>query len=238
LQRAIGLVLAPLWVPGITILLRFVGGYRVDGIEASRREYRRIFTEATDRGATLLLCANHLTLIDSFLIAWALGSATWYLRNYAALPWNVPERRNFAVSPWQRTWTYVMKCLPITRGGNRAEAARVLGDFAYVLSRGDVGLLFPEAGRSRTGRVDLDAAAVGVGRIIRSLPNCEVLCVYFRGRRQETFSDYPARGERFHVALERVQPKSEHEGLRGSRDVARQILGTLAGMEKRYFDDR
>jgi len=237
-QRAVGYLLAPLWVPGITFLLRFAGRYRIDGMAAARREYRRVFAEAADQGTTLLLCANHLTLIDSFLIAWALGSATWYLRNYAALPWNVPERRNFAVSMRQRAWTYVMKCLPITRGGNRSDVARVLAEFTYVLSRGDVGLLFPEAGRSRTGRVDVDAAAVGVGRIIRSLPKCRVLCVYLRGRGQETFSDYPVRGERFHVALELVHPKSEHEGLRGSRDVARQILGTLADMEKRFFDGR
>jgi len=237
-QRAVGFCLAPLWVPSITFLLRYVGRYRIDGLEAARREYRRVVAEAAERKATLLICANHLTLIDSFLIAWALGSATWYLRHYSALPWNVPERRNFAISLWQRSWTYVMKCLPITRGGNRGDVARVLAEFAYVVSRGDVGLLFPEAGRSRSGRVDLDAAAVGVGRIIRSLPGCEVLCVYLRGRHQQTFSDFPVRGERFAVALELVRPRTEHPGLRGSRDLARQVVGMLAQMEKRLFDGR
>jgi len=219
-------------------MLRFVGRYRIDDIEATRQEYRRVVAEATDRGSTLLLCSNHLTLIDSFLIAWALGSASWYVRHYAALPWNIPERRNFAVSLRQRVSAYVMKCLPITRGGNRGDIARVLAEFVHVLSRGDVGMLFPEAGRSRTGRVDLDAAAVGVGRIIRALPRCQVLCVYLRGRHQETFSDYPIRGERFHVALELVDPKSEHGGLRGSRDLARQVLTVLADMEERFFDAR
>jgi 1-acyl-sn-glycerol-3-phosphate acyltransferase len=237
-QRTAGLAFAPIWVPLTMLALRSVGRYRIDDVESPRREYRRVFAEATAKGTPLLICANHLTLIDSFLIAWALGSPAWYLRHYAALPWNVPERRNFAVSLGQRALTYLMKCLPITRGGNRGDVARVLAEFAYVVSRGDVGLLFPEAGRSRTGRVDVDAAAVGVGRIIRSLPGCRVLCVYLRGRGQETFSDYPARGERFHVALEHIRPETSHDGLRGSRDVARQVLGVLAGIEQRHFDAR
>jgi hypothetical protein len=238
LQRAVGLAFAPLWIPLTTLALRAVGRYSIDDVAVARGEYRRIFAQASTDGAPLLICANHLTLIDSFLIAWALGSAGWYLRHYAALPWNVPERTNFAVSLGQRTLTYVMKCLPITRGGNRADVARVLAEFAYVVSQGDVGLLFPEAGRSRTGRVDVDAAAVGVGRIIRSLPGCRVLCVYMRGRGQSTFSDYPARGERFRVALELIHPHTPHDGLRGSRDLARQVLGVLARMEQTYFDAR
>ena len=229
---------APVWVPLTAVALRTVGRYRIDELEAVRREYRRTVAAARADGAPLLICANHLTLIDSFLIAWALASPGWYLRHYAALPWNVPERRNFAVSLGQRILTYVMKCLPITRGGNRADVARVLADFAHVVSQGDVGLLFPEGGRSRTGRVDVDTAAVGVGRIIRLLPGCRVLCVYLRGHGQDAFSDYPARGERFHAALELTRPESPHEGLRGSRDVARQVLGVLAGMEQRYFDAR
>ena len=231
-----GRCLSPLWIPLVTAALRFVGGYRIDGAEVARREYRRIRGE--DGVVPLLICANHLTLIDSFLIAWTLGSPGWYLVHYASLPWNVPERRNFAVSLGQRIAMYVMKSLPITRGGKRGDVARVLSEIAYVLSRGDVCLLFPEAGRSRTGRVDVDAATPGVGRIVRSLPGCRVLCVYFRGRSQRTYSDYPARGERFDASLSVIVPKSEHEGLRGSREVSRQILSELAAMEQRYFDAR
>ena len=62
-------------------------------------------------------------MVDSAIIAWALGSPGWYLRHFSALPWNVPERRNFAASPSQRVLVYLMKCVPITRGGDRAEVA-------------------------------------------------------------------------------------------------------------------
>lgn len=220
------------WVPLVTFLLRTVAGYRIDGMDAARREYRKIRAE---RRTPLLVCGNHLTLIDSAIVAWALGSAGWYLLHFSSLPWNVPERRNFAATLAQRLVSYLMKCLPITRGGSRGDVARVLGEFAYVLSRGDVGLVFPEGGRGRSGRVEVDDAAPGVGRVVRALPGCRVLCVYLRGRGQSSFSDYPARGERFHVALSLIEPKSEHGGLRGSRDVARQIAAELAAMERRYF---
>lgn len=232
IQRALSRALGLVWIPLVTFLLRTVAGYRIDAIDAVRREYKRIRAE---RRAPLLICANHLTLIDSAIIAWALGSAGWYLAHYSSLPWNVPERRNFAATFMPRLASYVMKCLPITRGGSRGEVARVLTEFAHVLSRGDVGLVFPEGGRSRTGRVELDDAAPGVGRVVRALPGCRVLCIYLRGRRQTTYSDYPVHGERFHVDLTLIEPKSERDGLRGSRDVARQIVAELAAMEQRYF---
>ena len=234
-QREVGRWLGFVWIPLITVLLRYGARYRVDGLESVRREYRRLRTETS---GPLLLCANHLTLIDSAIIAWALGSVGWYFRNYSSLPWNVPERKNFATTIPQRFGSYVMKCLPITRGGSRSDVARVLAEFSYVLSRGEAGLVFPEGGRSRSGRVDIDSAAPGVGRIVRALPGCRVLCVYLRGRRQTTFSDYPAHGEHFRVELRLIQPRSEQGGLRGSRNVARQILSELAAMEQTFFDAR
>ena len=81
-----------------------------------------------------------------------------------------------------------------------------------MLSRGDVGLIFPEGGRSRSGRVDADAATYGVGRVVKALPGCRVLCVYLRGEGQTTYTDAPARGERFRVRFASLEPKTEHGG--------------------------
>ena len=66
-------------------------------------------------------------------VAWALGSPAWFLRNFSALPWNVPDRGNFAATRWQRAAIYVLKCIPIQRGGKRAEATRVLAAVAWLL---------------------------------------------------------------------------------------------------------
>ena len=131
-QRAIGRLLSPVWVPATVALMRFGLGWRIEGMAAARREYRSLWG---DGDGPLLVCANHLTMIDSALVAWALGSPPWFLAHYAALPWNVPERRNFAGSLAWRILVYLMKCVPVTRGGDRGEVAGVLGRLVHLLGR-------------------------------------------------------------------------------------------------------
>ena len=234
-QRAAGRLLAPVWVPATVALMRFGLGWRIEGMAAARREYRSL---CGTRDGPLLVCANHLTLIDSALVAWALGSPVWFLAHYAALPWNVPERRNFSGSLASRLLVYLMKCVPVTRGGERGEVAGVLARLVHLLGRGEAVLVFPEGGRSRSGRVDVENATYGVGRVIGDLPECRVLCVYLRGEHQDGFSDLPVRGERFHVQLVALRPTSELRGMRRARDLAQQIVGTLARLEQGHFDDR
>jgi len=235
LQREISRLLSPLAIPLIGIVLRWVLGYRVQDLRVVRREYRRICLE---RDGPLMICANHLTMIDSFVIAWALGSPWWYIRHFRTLPWNVPERSIFAATSYMRVAVYVLKCLPIERGGDRAEVTEVLAQLAHAISNHEVALIFPEGGRSRTGRVDPDSAASGVGRIYRSVSDCRVICVYLRGDHQDDYSDTPIRGEHFRVSISVVEPKTSYRGLRASRDISRQIALRLAEMEQEYFDDR
>lgn len=233
LQLILGRLFAPIWLPLAAAAMRFGAGWRIARVGEVRREYRRLRAESR---APLLVCANHLTLVDSAVIAWALGSIWWYVVNFDALPWNIPERANFAVSWWQRVLVYLMKCLPIPRGGERGEVAEVLTQFTSLLAEGEVGLVFPEGGRSRSGVVQVDATTYGVGRVVKALPGCRVLCVYVRGEGQTSWSDYPARGERFHVALSCFEPRPERGGLRGTVEITQQILARLAEMERRYFE--
>jgi len=235
LQREISRLLSPLAVPVIGIALRFVLGYRIENLQGLRREYRRVCLE---RDGPLMICANHLTMIDSLLIAWALGSPWWYLRHFRTLPWNVPERSIFAATSLMRMAIYVLKCLPVERGGNRLEVTGVLSSLAYAVSNRELVLIFPEAGRSRTGLVDPKSAASGVGRIYRSVSDCRVICVYLRGDHQGGYSDIPVRGELFRGSVSVIEPKTSDRGLRASRDIARQIAQRLANMELEYFDDR
>jgi len=232
-QRVVGHLLAPLWIFAAAVVLRFVCGYRIVGVSDARAQYRAL--RAGSR-SPLLVCANHLTLIDSVLIAWALGSPAWYLLHFSALPWNLPERRNFASSWWSRALVYVLKCLPITRRGDRRDVAHVLSRVSYLLESGEVVLIFPEAGRSRSGRIEIETAAWGVGRIVGSVPGCQVLCVYLRGERQSQFSDLPARGQHFRVELALLEPKSDLGGLRRTMDLSRQIVTKLAEMEQRWLN--
>ena len=235
IQREVGRVLAPLWVPLVVAAMRFGMGWRIDGLAEARRAYRKLWRDSR-RG--VLVCANHLTMVDSFMIAWALAPAWWYVLHYRSLQWNTPERENFARTRVMRAAIYVAKCIPVQRGGDRREVGQVLARIAWLLSRGEAALMFPEGGRSRSGRVDVEASTYGVGRIARALPGLRVLCEYLRGDGQATWSDFPARGERFRVSVEELEPKSDHGGLRGSLDVSRQILAKLGDMEQEHFDAR
>jgi hypothetical protein len=236
-QLGISRLFSPFWIPLTSAIMRLGFGWRVDAAEraVARAEYRRLRRESE---APILICANHLTMVDSFLIGSGIGYDRDYLLDFGALPWNTPERVHFASNWWKRVLAYLYKCVPVRRGSDRAEVAKVLDKVRFLLARGQVALVFPEGGRSRTGRIDVEAAAYGVGRIVTALPGCRVLCVYLRGEQQETWSDLPRRGERFHVAVACIEPKSDQRGLRGSLDVARQITTRLAELEQRYFDGR
>jgi hypothetical protein len=228
LQREVDRLLSPFIALSTALTLRFGFGFRIEAGEEIRRRYRQI----ADEPGPILICANHLTMIDSFLIGWALGHPLYYVRRFSRLPWNVPERSIFASNLPLRLFAYVFKCIPVVRGGRRVEVAKSLARVVHTLRRGETTLLFPEGGRSRSGRVELENAAPGVGRIFRAVPGCRVLCVYLRGRRQTSFSAVPARRDRFQVAMRLMEPKTEDTGLRASREVARQITATLIEMEQ------
>lgn len=235
IQREIGRLAAPFWVPFAVFMMRFILGYRIRDLRRVREQFRRI-QKSSD--TPLLICANHLTLIDSGIIAWALVPWWRYAVHFDDLPWNTPERRNFAATRLSRALIYVAKCIPIIRGGSRSEVSEVLARVAYLLRRGEVALLFPEAGRSRTGRVTTESLAWGVGRIVGSVAHCRVACVYARGDLQETWGSIPSVGDRFTIDIECIEPKSDFRGARRSRDIASQIAAKLARMERKYFDGR
>ena len=234
-QRAVGWLLAPLWFPLATLFLRIRFGCRILDIKASRAEFRRIRSESD---APLLICANHLTMVDSFFIARALSSNWRFLLDFDSVPWNTPEEVNFADTRFHRALAYVAKCVPIRRGGERGAIKQVLDRLEYLLGRGEVAVLFPEGGRSRTGRIDPENAGWGVGRVVAAVEGCRVLCIYMRGDKQVTWSDYPARGDRLRIGLALIEPKSAARGVRRTRDLSMQIVGQLAQMEAVHFGDR
>lgn len=235
LQRRVSRALSPLWIPVFVSLMALAFRWRVAGAHELRRSYREIREQSQ---APLLICANHLTMLDSFVIGWALGGSWWYLTHFSSLPWNTPERVHFASTWWKQLLTYLLKCVPITRGSDRKEVALVLDKVEYLLKSGEVVMVFPEGARSRSGRVEVENAAWGVGRIVSSVPGCRVLCLYLRGDGQHGMTDAPARGEVFRGRTALLEPKSDQRGVRGSLDIARQIVSKLAELEKEHFDAR
>jgi 1-acyl-sn-glycerol-3-phosphate acyltransferase len=233
-QRLAGRVAAVAWLPLVTLLMRFGFRWRIRDAGRWRREYARLLED----GRPLLIVANHLTMVDSAVIGWALGSGVGHVIRPRGLPWNVPLARRVESSRLWRTLAYLTKCVPVPRGGERREVADVLEKLAHLLRSGEAVLMFPEGGRSRTGRVDTEATADGVGRLLKEVDGCRVLCVYARGDAQRTWSNVPARGDSFTVALRVVEPRTELRGLRGTRDLATQVVRALADLEREHFEGR
>jgi hypothetical protein len=235
LQRLVSILTGPIWVGIAIVLMRFYYRYRIENLDEIRAHYKKIRAQSD---APLVICGNHLTLIDSVLMAWSLGSGFYWIAHPDEVPWNTPESKNFGRTWMARVVIFIAKCIPITRGGAREGVGDVLERVKYLLLRGETALLFPEAGRSRTGRVEEDSGAWGVGRVVGSVPGCRVLCIYLRGRQQQTWSDYPVRGDVMDVSLVCIEPKSDLRGARRSRELAQQIVRQLVRMEEDYFDAR
>ena len=212
--------------------LRF-RGYEV----LDRRRIRKEFAALVgDQRGPLLVCANHLTLIDSLIIQWALAPGwrlflrpDWFL-------WNLPDRYNMSVNPWVRALGYFGKCVLVLRKGPPEEARRALDKVAVLLSRGQSVLVFPEGGRSRVGRVDTQNFVYGVGRMVQETPSARVVCVFARGLGQRAYTNYPRRGETFFISIKRVAPTTASRGLRADRDLATQIVRQLSVMEQEYLE--
>ena len=233
-QLVVGRLAAPVWVPLVVLLMRFGFRWRIREVEPVRAAYAKLLEDRRP----LLVVANHLTMVDSALIGWGLASAAGHVRRYRGLPWNVPERSRVESSWLWRALAYVMKCVPVPRGGDRREVAQVLDRLGHLMRSGEAVLMFPEGGRSRSGRIDSEAIAHGVGRLIKEVEGCRVLCVYLRGDAQRTWSNLPAVGDVFTIATRLVEPRTDRRGLRASRDLAAQVLAHLAEMEGAYWAER
>lgn len=232
LQHIMGYLAAPLLAPLYFLFLR-VMGYRLRDLSKTRDACRRLFRE---HKGPWIICANHLTMIDSLLLIYAMASLPGHLIHYRRLPWNLPERDNFQLNPALSLMCYLAKCVPVNRGGDREEMKKVLEKCGYLLANGHSLMIFPEGGRSRTGRVDRENYTYGVGRFISAFPESRVLCLYLRGERQESYGNMPKWGERFYVAVEPLAvERGASAGLRENRALAGQVIETLARMEDDYF---
>jgi len=219
--------------PASVFVMRSVRGHRVEGLEEARRTYQR----AVATGRPTIVCANHLTLYDSAFLLHAFGSTFDYLADFRLFAWNVPAVENFAQSPFWRLVVYLGKCIPIDRAGEAAHHKKVLDKLTYLAAKKDVCMIFPEGGRSRTGRVQVDNVTYGVGRVLAALDRPQVICAYLRGERQATYGDAPAKRDVLHLRVDVIEPRTHQAGLRGARDLSRQVITKLREMEDRLLED-
>lgn len=211
-------------------------GYRVRDLKKIRKECGLLFKK---HNGPWIICANHLTNIDSVILAYAIAPMHRHMTQFNLLPWNLPERTNFQRNIFSAVMCYLVKCIPVRRGGDREKMKLVLEKCIYLLNCGQNLLIFPEGGRSRIGRVDRNNFSYGVGRFVSTCEDCKVLCIYMRGDRQESYSAIPRLGERFTISIDVLAlERTELTGLRAQRHYAEQIINRLAQMEEAYFAAR
>lgn len=216
--------------PGSVLAMRLIRNNRVEGVPEARRLYR----QALATGRPTIVCANHLTMVDSAFLHWALAPIPEYLLHFDRFSWNVAALEHFERSIFLKTIVFLAKTVPIDRGDEDHRKA-VLEKIRWLVSRGEVLTLFPEGARSRSGRIDPSTVTYGVGQILKDLDRPQVLCAYLRGRRQTGMSSVPAMGDTLDLTVELLEPTTQTTGLRAARDLSRQVIAKLKSMEDAWL---
>ncbi len=233
-QYGMGRALVFLTVPLIALAVK-LAGYRIHDLKNIRRTVKNLMIR---HPGPWLICANHLTLIDSVILVHAMMPFYRYLFRFRDLPWNIPEHMNFNRNPALRAVCFLAKCIPVVRGGDRGRVKSSLEKCLFVLGWGEPLMIFPEGTRSRTGRVNTEDFPYSAGRLALAVPGCRIMCVYLRGDGQKTYSDLPKRGETFFMTVKECRPETTLTGLRAQRDCASRIITCLHQMENDYFKRR
>jgi len=177
----------------------------------------------------ILICLNHLTRIDSLILACVVLPIKEIFFNYSLVLWHVLDVMNLPVL------SSFFKTIPIVRMGDRKKIRLMQAKVKYLLQKGELVVIFPEGTRSVTGRMNTQDFQYGVGDILRDLPSCQVMCVYLRADKQISKSNVPPANSIIDISFEMIHPTTSCEGLRASRDLAGQVVHTLELMETKYF---
>jgi 1-acyl-sn-glycerol-3-phosphate acyltransferase len=235
LQYVLGRIFIVVTAPLCFLFVRLMG-YRIRDLRRTRNEVKRMYRE---HEGPWIVCPNHLTMIDSLVISYGMASLADHILHFRRILWNLPERKNFQRNPFIAILCYLAKCLPVDRGGSREGLQRLLEKCCRVLDWGQGLMIFPEGGRSRTGRINQENFSYGVGRFIDECIHCRVMVVYLRGDGQESYGTMPRFGERFTMTAQVFDPgRMGGGGLRVQREYARRIVERLAAMEEACFVSR
>jgi 1-acyl-sn-glycerol-3-phosphate acyltransferase len=218
----------------VYFLFKYKFKYQADNVKRIRQRYKEILDKCQ---GPVILCTNHLTLIDSIIQTVILNSISGYLLNFSSFPWNLPEKKNFYHKPSWKILCYLGKCIPVQRMSGPKNNQRTAAQIQYVLSLGEVISIFPEGKRSRSGIIDDVDFSYGTGDILKNVEHATVICLYLRGRSNKGFSDFPEKGEKFYLDIDVFHPVSENSGLRKVRDLSTQIITKLKNMENKYLEN-
>ena len=219
----------------IISFLRFYMGYCIGDVRPLRREFRRLRTN--ERDTPLLICSNHITLIDSIILHWSLASSWQHFAFFKDLSWNVPDDANAHKNLLRTCVTWLGKCVYVNRKGNTEHHNHIINILLYILKTLKQPVqMFPEGGRNRYEFIQPDKAHYGVGRIVQKLDNCNILLIYMRSSKQKTYSDYPPKDSHFKFIFETFKPNTQQAGLGGQKKITLDIMQRLRELEKKFYE--
>ncbi|MFI5361201.1 MAG: 4'-phosphopantetheinyl transferase superfamily protein [Elusimicrobiota bacterium] len=189
----------------------------------------------------VIWAANHLTLIDSFLVYWAVFPLSRALED-RRIPWSTPEQTNYynLGGPWKsafiRGLLYVCRCIPFLRGGedSAAEAQRrkAFDKCAWILREGGAVFVYPEAGRSRSGWFESRRPKDFLGKLALEVPAAKFLCVYLRAETQIGTTVRPPDGDRFRLVVDLIDGARPSET--SPREISQRLFDRLAEMQREW----
>lgn len=224
----------------VTAVARLHFRYRLDDdIDALRAE---IWAKLDAHDGPVIWAANHLTLIDSFLVYWSIFPVSRLLED-RRIPWSTPEYTNYyklggpIQSALIRGLLYLCRCIPFLRGGEDAAAEsfrqKAFDKCVWVLKQGGAVFVYPEAGRSRSGWLEPRRPKDFLGKLALEAPNCKFLCVYLRSDRQIATTACPPRGDRLRVAVDLID--GVLPGETNPRDISQRLFDRLAELQQVWW---
>lgn len=219
---------------------RFRFGYRLpDDIAEIRRE---IWSKLDKHDGPVIWAANHLTLIDSFLVYWAVFPLTRVFED-KRIPWSTPEYTNYYKlggpfkSAFIRGLLYTVRCIPFLRGGEDAQSEawrqKAFDKCVWILRRGGAVFVYPEAGRSRSGWFESRRPKDFLGKMALEAPNVKFLCVYMRTDTQIATTVRPPVGDKFRLAVDLID--GVLPGETNPRAISQRLFDRLAELQNEWW---
>ncbi len=211
-------------------------GYKIAGYRVlNQQKHRKLYWELTEQNELpLLICPNHMTFIDSIVLIYTFGNHFSYPFYFRRHPWNLVASE-YLKNPLFRFVCYFSKCIFISREKEREQNYPTLNLSKNLLQNGEVLLIFPEGRRTKTGRFDESKLAYGVGRLVKELGECRVLCTYLRSDRLEKAASFPPRKSRFEMLTDVAHYKASDMGDDAVGEITRDVSRRIKALEEQYF---
>ena len=234
LQRNISHLFFIVWWPLLSIYFYLFQNAKLKRRREIREQFHQIFQSSK---VPIVVCSNHLTLVDSIVVQYYLGSYVDYFKYFDKFIWSFPDSKNFYGNLFLKVLTYLGKCIHVSRGAGGLNRQNIKDHLNYFSSSNHVISIFPEGTRSRSGYFDFTSITYGTGELLHHLQEYKVVCFYLRGKSQVTYSNFPKRGEVFNAKLEEIKVNSDLKGRKKHRDLSQKISNHLKKMETSFFEE-